>query len=147
MTNTIRGRQLKALDRQEGASFYYSSSPQFEAIRKILIVPDEFTVAGGEITPTLKLKRRISVSEVQAADRRALPGSSSGKDPAGRLRSDISSTMREPYPACCALNNFSRLAVGLNQSTIVPLFQSQRRFCLQSKEVRESCQDKAIGAP
>jgi long-chain acyl-CoA synthetase len=31
----------------------------FETIKKILIVPDEFTVAGGEITPTLKLKRRI----------------------------------------------------------------------------------------
>jgi long-chain acyl-CoA synthetase len=32
---------------------------QFETIKKILIVPDEFTVAGGEITPTLKLKRRV----------------------------------------------------------------------------------------
>lgn len=32
---------------------------QFESIKKILVVPDEFTVAGGEITPTLKLKRRI----------------------------------------------------------------------------------------
>ena len=31
----------------------------FETIKKILIVPDEFTVATGEITPTLKLKRRI----------------------------------------------------------------------------------------
>jgi long-chain acyl-CoA synthetase len=32
---------------------------QFETIKKILIVPDEFTVEGGEITPTLKLKRRV----------------------------------------------------------------------------------------
>jgi long-chain acyl-CoA synthetase len=32
---------------------------QFETIKKILIVPEEFTVATGEITPTLKLKRRI----------------------------------------------------------------------------------------
>ena len=32
---------------------------QFETIKKILVVPDEFTVASGEITPTLKLKRRI----------------------------------------------------------------------------------------
>jgi long-chain acyl-CoA synthetase len=31
----------------------------FETIKKILIVPDEFTVATGEITPTLKLKRRV----------------------------------------------------------------------------------------
>jgi long-chain acyl-CoA synthetase len=32
---------------------------QFESIKKIVIVPDEFTVATGEITPTLKLKRRV----------------------------------------------------------------------------------------
>jgi long-subunit acyl-CoA synthetase (AMP-forming) len=32
---------------------------QFETIKKIVIVPDEFSVAGGEITPTMKLKRRI----------------------------------------------------------------------------------------
>ncbi len=32
---------------------------QFETIKKMLLVADEFTVAGGEITPTLKLKRRI----------------------------------------------------------------------------------------
>jgi long-chain acyl-CoA synthetase len=31
----------------------------FETIKKIIIVPDEFTVATGEITPTLKLKRRV----------------------------------------------------------------------------------------
>ncbi len=31
----------------------------FETIKKILLVPDEFTIATGEITPTLKLKRRV----------------------------------------------------------------------------------------
>jgi long-chain acyl-CoA synthetase len=31
----------------------------FESLKKILIVPDEFTVATGEITPTQKLKRRV----------------------------------------------------------------------------------------
>ena len=31
----------------------------FETLKKIVIVPDEFTVATGEITPTLKLKRRV----------------------------------------------------------------------------------------
>jgi long-chain acyl-CoA synthetase len=35
----------------------------FETIKKVLIVPDEFTVAGGEITPTLKLKRRVIESK------------------------------------------------------------------------------------
>src|ERR1700704_159231 len=32
---------------------------QFETLKKLVIVPDEFTVATGEITPTLKLKRRV----------------------------------------------------------------------------------------
>ncbi|HLW54433.1 MAG TPA: long-chain fatty acid--CoA ligase [Candidatus Angelobacter sp.] len=31
----------------------------FETIKKILLVPDEFSIATGEITPTLKLKRRV----------------------------------------------------------------------------------------
>src|SRR5689334_6774945 len=31
----------------------------FETLKKIVVVPDEFTVASGEITPTLKLKRRV----------------------------------------------------------------------------------------
>jgi long-chain acyl-CoA synthetase len=31
----------------------------FETIKKILVVPDEFSIATGEITPTLKLKRRV----------------------------------------------------------------------------------------
>ncbi|HLY97650.1 MAG TPA: long-chain fatty acid--CoA ligase [Candidatus Angelobacter sp.] len=34
------------------------SLAHFETIKKILIVPDEFTIATGEITPTMKLKRR-----------------------------------------------------------------------------------------
>jgi long-chain acyl-CoA synthetase len=32
---------------------------QFEKIKKMLIVPDEFTIESGELTPTLKLKRRV----------------------------------------------------------------------------------------
>jgi len=31
----------------------------FETIKKVIVVPDEFTVATDEITPTLKLKRRV----------------------------------------------------------------------------------------
>ncbi|HJX83216.1 MAG TPA: long-chain fatty acid--CoA ligase [Candidatus Angelobacter sp.] len=34
------------------------SLAHFETIKKILVVPDEFTIATGEITPTMKLKRR-----------------------------------------------------------------------------------------
>lgn len=32
---------------------------KFETIKKVLLAPDEFTVESGEITPTLKLKRRV----------------------------------------------------------------------------------------
>ncbi|MBV8205886.1 MAG: long-chain fatty acid--CoA ligase [Acidobacteria bacterium] len=35
------------------------SLAQFEKLKKVLIVPDEFSIAGGEITPTLKLRRRV----------------------------------------------------------------------------------------
>lgn len=38
---------------------------QFETIKKIVIVPDEFTVATGEITPTMKLKRRVIEAKYQ----------------------------------------------------------------------------------
>jgi len=31
----------------------------FETLKRVLIVPDDFTVAGGEITPSLKLRRRV----------------------------------------------------------------------------------------
>ena len=31
----------------------------FETIKKLIVVPDEFSIATGEITPTLKLKRRV----------------------------------------------------------------------------------------
>lgn len=32
---------------------------RFEKIKKVLVVPDEFTIANGTLTPTLKLKRRV----------------------------------------------------------------------------------------
>jgi len=32
---------------------------QFETLKRVLVVPDEFTIATGELTPTLKLKRRV----------------------------------------------------------------------------------------
>jgi len=32
---------------------------QFEKLKKVLVVPDDFTVAAGEVTPTLKLRRRV----------------------------------------------------------------------------------------
>lgn len=50
---------------------------QFETIKKIVIVPDEFSIAGGEITPTMKLKRRI----IEA-----------------KYREEIDELYREPHP-------------------------------------------------
>jgi len=32
---------------------------QFEKLKKVLVVPDEFSIATGEMTPTLKLRRRV----------------------------------------------------------------------------------------
>jgi len=32
---------------------------QFEKLKKVLVVPDDFTVDAGHITPTLKLRRRV----------------------------------------------------------------------------------------
>lgn len=39
---------------------------QFEKLKKLLIVPDEFSIASGEITPTLKLKRRVVEARYKA---------------------------------------------------------------------------------
>ena len=32
---------------------------QFETIKRVLLVPQDFTIAGGELTPTMKLRRRV----------------------------------------------------------------------------------------
>jgi long-chain acyl-CoA synthetase len=32
---------------------------QFERLKRVILVPDEFTIESGEITPSLKLKRRV----------------------------------------------------------------------------------------
>jgi long-chain acyl-CoA synthetase len=32
---------------------------KFEQLKKVLLVPDEFSIATGELTPSMKLKRRV----------------------------------------------------------------------------------------
>jgi long-chain acyl-CoA synthetase len=43
------------------------SLAHFETLKKILIVPDDFTVAAGDVTPTLKLRRRAIEQKYKAS--------------------------------------------------------------------------------
>ena len=38
---------------------------RYETIKKFWIVPEDFTVEAGELTPTMKLKRRVVVAKYQ----------------------------------------------------------------------------------
>jgi long-chain acyl-CoA synthetase len=39
------------------------SFSRYETVRKFTLVPDEFSQEAGELTPTLKLKRRVLLSK------------------------------------------------------------------------------------
>ena len=41
--------------------------PSFERVKAFILLPEEFTLAAGEMTPTLKIKRRIVMKEYQSA--------------------------------------------------------------------------------
>ena len=45
----------------------------YAQIKKFTILPADFTPDGGELTPTLKVKRKVVAAEVQRRDRGALP--------------------------------------------------------------------------
>ncbi|HZN06047.1 MAG TPA: long-chain fatty acid--CoA ligase [Pyrinomonadaceae bacterium] len=44
---------------QQDISSLTSSLTDYERIRRVALLPDEFTIDGGELTPTLKVKRRV----------------------------------------------------------------------------------------
>ena len=44
---------------QEQVSLLTSSLSDYERVRKVALIPDEFSVDSGELTPTLKVKRRV----------------------------------------------------------------------------------------
>jgi long-chain acyl-CoA synthetase len=50
-------RIIDLMERQ--VAQYTSSLAQYEKVKKIALLTDELTVEGGELTPTLKVKRRV----------------------------------------------------------------------------------------
>ena len=44
---------------QQDIAALTSSLADYERIRRVALLPDEFTIDGGELTPTLKVKRRV----------------------------------------------------------------------------------------
>jgi long-chain acyl-CoA synthetase len=44
---------------QQDISSVTSSLADYERIRRVALLPSEFTIDGGELTPTLKVKRRV----------------------------------------------------------------------------------------
>ena len=44
---------------QQDISSLTSSLADYERIRRVALLPNEFTIDGGELTPTLKVKRRV----------------------------------------------------------------------------------------
>jgi long-chain acyl-CoA synthetase len=44
---------------QTHAGLLTASLSDYERVRKVALIPDEFSVDTGELTPTLKVKRRV----------------------------------------------------------------------------------------
>ena len=55
----------------------------FETLKKVLIVPDDFTVASGEITPSLKLRRRVIEQKYKQQIDGMYAGAAPAPQPAG----------------------------------------------------------------
>jgi long-subunit acyl-CoA synthetase (AMP-forming) len=58
---------------QKGVDAVNAQVAQFESIKKFTLLPAEFTIDGGELTPTMKIKRK-AVAEKYAKELAALFG-------------------------------------------------------------------------
>lgn len=64
-TDLVRIPKVQAL--YEGvADALNQKLAKFEKLKKVLLVPDEFSIASGELTPSLKLKRRVVEEKYRA---------------------------------------------------------------------------------
>ena len=60
--------------------------PSYQTIKKFLLLPRDFSVDGGELTPTLKLKRKVIYAKYQ--DRIERLYLNNGQGPDARVQTD-----------------------------------------------------------
>jgi long-chain acyl-CoA synthetase len=66
-TNTEIINNQKVIDRiQKEVDTFNAEFGKFEQIKKIKLLPAEFSIEGGELTPTLKLKRKVIMAKYDA---------------------------------------------------------------------------------
>ena len=51
---------------QEAVDAVNARLASFQKIRRFTLIPSEFTIAGGELTPTMKVKRRVMEERCRA---------------------------------------------------------------------------------
>ena len=54
--------------------------PSYQTIKKFILLPREFSVEGGELTPTMKLKRKVVYAKYQDRIERLYLNNGSGSD-------------------------------------------------------------------
>ena len=127
--------KLKGIEVKSGASFAGISRidliqrqidgltpnlAKYEKIKKVALLENEFTIEGGELTPTLKVKRRVMDQKYRDVIEKALRGVSRGlfvgywhvevhrfEDPLARFFTHSSQCLqrRLPRSECLRLNN------------------------------------------
>ena len=74
-SDLVQNPRVQAL--YEGIVFALNANlAQYEKLKKVLLVPDEFSIATGELTPSMKLKRRVVEQKYRAQIEALYPESS-----------------------------------------------------------------------